>query len=247
MDRYSAEWEHSLLNMSDLIYTVGEEKLARVKDLYSDESRYFHNWSHALDVLKAVLQLGLPDVPRRAHALAAIFHDVVYVVGDKRNEENSVTLMMEWVRNREQESVMAAADLIMATKRHMISTVENVAPPHRDFLDCDLLHLSNDCWPIVVQYDYAEGAERLAAGWDLNSVLDGRKTFFQNMLTKPTIYLGNYYGPSNEWRARLNVRKLLEHRHDYAPLLEKLRSKRETKRSGRRKALSEHPTGDPQS
>lgn len=225
MDRYSPELEHTLLRMSDLIFTVGETNLLITKDLHSDEGRLFHNWSHALDVLSAVLKLGLPDVPRRAHALAAIFHDVIHVVGDKNNQANSVKVMMKMTDGKESESVMAAADLIMMSAKHQTSTIDTVATNHRDFLDCDLLHLGSECWPLVVQYDYAEWAEKLIAGWDLEDMLMERQRVLMCFMAKPTIFLGSHFGTKHEWNARLNIRKLANHRHDFAPLVEKLKPK----------------------
>jgi predicted metal-dependent HD superfamily phosphohydrolase len=209
---YTTEVEHALLTDSELYSMVGPTGLSNVRKMYQERGEFYHGWHHALDVLRAVMGLQIEqDAVRRAYALAALFHDVVYVAGDRNNEVNSVTMLRALVDLPTEVGI--AGMLILETSRHMTATVENTPEGHRDFMDCDLLSLSDPCWTMVVKNDYSECAERLAHGWSVEDVLEQKKTFLQNMLTKPTIFLGQHYGPRHEWQARRNIKRLLGHTH----------------------------------
>jgi predicted metal-dependent HD superfamily phosphohydrolase len=223
MNRYTPELEHLLLSNSDLVATIGEKNLAKVKSMHEVKGRYYHTWDHALDVLTAVLGLGLPDQVRRAHALAAIFHDAVYTVGSTTNEDDSAAFMRKMLEDtRHKYEVLYASDLIRQTSKHWISAPDNISPEHRDFMDCDLLRLSDLCWALVAQLDWCVGAEKLAAGCTLPMVLQSRHSFLKNMLSKPTIYLGRTYGTTREWQARSNLQRLLDYNHDFTALIQDL-------------------------
>ena len=217
MLRHTEKGEQALLSMSDLIATVGKENLAKLKEMHQAEGRYYHTWDHALSVLKRSLELGLGDVSRRAYALAAIFHDAIYVVGAQDNEERSAKLLFEMCTPREQDSVFFAADLINSTAKHAIATTENTLPHHRDFMDCDILSIAEPCWPLVVQNDWNVQAEYLQK-LPLNQVISGRKNFLVSWLEKPSIFIGRALGQHNEWQARQNIRRLLEVRHDFSEI-----------------------------
>lgn len=217
MLRHTEKGEQALLSMSDLIATVGKENLVRLKALHQMKGRYYHTWEHALAVLKTALELGLGDVSRRAYALAAVFHDSVYVAGEKDNEARSAKLLFEMCARRELDSVFFAADLIASTAKHAIATTENIPPHHRDFMDCDILSIADPCWPVVIQNDWNVHAEYLQK-FPPKFVLSGRKDFLENWLKKPSIFLGRTLGRHNEWQARQNIRRLIEVKHDFSEI-----------------------------
>lgn len=209
MSRYTTEWENNLLVSSGLEQMLGPTVLYELRELHNAEGRFYHNWDHALDVLKAVLQLRLPTDKERAYALAAVFHDSIYTFGRMDNESNSVILMESKVPKSELRA--AASGLIMYTSMHMRSSINNIPPYGQDFLDCDMLSIASPCWPIALGYEHAIYNEAIAAGRSQKNVLEMRMQFFNTMMVKPTIFLGHHYGSTNEWQARLNIHRLQDY------------------------------------
>ena len=216
LSKYNEADENHILWVCDVKRILGEKNLVDLKALYNDRRRHYHNWDHVLDVLAAVSGLSLSDAGRVIHVLAALFHDAVYVVGAKDNEERSVRVMVEMLGA---SAIMtAASSLILATASHLRATTENTPERHRDFLDCDLLGLSSDDWQSVLARDWADGHERILAGWTVIEVLSKRRSFLTALLGKPTIFLGKTYGSTREWQARLNIQKLIPVEPNYSQI-----------------------------
>ena len=219
MRRYHRDFERTLLELTELDKIVGGKALRELKELYNTDLRIYHNWEHALDVLMATMPLKIDNpMLRRAYSLAAVFHDAVYEVGNPLNESRSVMLMRGMVLGWEEEVNLASA-LIVLTAMHMTSTVEEVGPEVRDFLDCDLLSLSSTPWWLATYYDYAVCAEMLLAGQTEEEMYRHRVHFFKTMLAKPTVFVGTHYGTTREWQARQNMHRLLTHRHNFESLI----------------------------
>ncbi len=218
--RYSTDVELTLLKISGLSALLREEYLADLKLLYSRPGRVYHNWDHVLDVLRAILDIPLSPRMREMYSLAALFHDAVYEVGSDDNENRSALLLQDMCHGRLFMTVMvgAASELILLTRSHISSTVDSVPPLYRDFMDCDLLSMSSRSWETAVQYDYAVCAEMVLAGQSEKDIVRSRALFLKTMLAKPSIYIGEYYGPRNEWYARQNLQKMIRHVHDFSQL-----------------------------
>ncbi len=210
MSRYPKEWESNLLTDSNLSTILGSELINELRELHNAQGRFYHNWDHALDVLRATLLLPLPRKELTVCAIAAVFHDVIYSYGREDNESNSAVFLKSF-EHLPRQLVVAAVPLILATSTHLVSSVKNTSPLERDFLDCDILTIASPHWPIAKGYDDSIFDEAIAAGNTPEQVMVGRRKFLETMLAKPMILLGRYYGPTNEWQARANIQRLLTH------------------------------------
>ena len=212
MNRHTEAQETALLE--ELRDIVAPDDLRQVKELYEDDGRYYHTWDHALDVIAAVTRLPLPQGEKRqAHLLAALFHDVIYTPGAKDNEARSANVLEEMCPGSS-----LANELIMATVTHADATRDNTEPYTWDFLDCDILIIAEPCWPLAVQVDWNVRAELIGA-YGEKAVQAGRGDFLRNWLTKPSVFLGQFYGTTNEWQARMNILRLANYsRHDFSEL-----------------------------
>ena len=220
MIKHSEAQERALIEEAQLLKLLSSSELEYVRGRYEVDHRYYHTWDHALDVLTAVLRLPhLDPATRNSHILAAVFHDVVYVVGSKDNEVFSAVALRQMSQAPSRPKVWDdACELIHATADHATATWENTDRKLWDFLDCDILGIAEPCWPLAIQNDWDVGAE-LVQTYGLEATMAGRKSFMEGWLAKPSVFLGEFYGATHEWQARQNIRKLTgyEH-HDFSAL-----------------------------
>lgn len=220
MGKYTEAQEQSLLTVTGLKQRLTDTQLHQLKEMYNAPGRYYHVWNHMLDVLRAVWKLDLPAQERSTLSLAALFHDAVYKAGSKGNEVNSVALMHEMLVHP--GGVDNAAQLILSTRFHATQVAVALGPLHKKFLDCDILSIATQDWPIVVAQDLAIhkeyqaeiGTEARPFDSTVKRLLDkGRKDFLRAWLECPSIFLDAELGVSHEWRARQNITRLLGHDH----------------------------------
>lgn len=216
MNRHSKAQETELLK--ELSTLMSPQELQMVKERHGEEAgRYYHTWDHALDVIAAVTRLPLQyGETRQAHLLAALFHDVIYVPGAKDNEERSATMLADLCPGSSSRAL--ANDLILATTTHGSATRRNTQVRFWDFLDCDILGIAEPCWPLAVQVDWSVRAELIGA-YGEEAVQAGRGDFLRNWLTEPSVFLGEFYGATHEWQARVNIHRLASYTaHDFSDL-----------------------------
>lgn len=217
MSRYTPEWEQRLLDAAGLPRLIGKHVIKELRLLHNEESRVYHSWDHALDVLRHTLSLPFHELIDD-YSVAAVFHDVIYTVGDVNNELNSIKALREYLGT--DHPFPEAEVLISHTRNHMTSSISNVDEKYRDFMDCDLSTLGQP-WHASLQYDYEEGKERLLAGWPIEQIAERREKFMQTMLAKDTIYLGRHFSQF-EWQARVNIRGFINYKHDFSSVLARL-------------------------
>lgn len=212
--RYTPAEETSLLREAGAFDLLSLDQIDEVRKRYSQKDRYYHTWDHALDVLKAVLRLPLDPSARQSHVLAALFHDVCYLVGSKNNESDSAEFLDGTLGHHD----ALAYDLIMATATHGESTTANVDRAHRNFMDCDIIPIANPSWPLAIVNDWNVGAE-IVLTYGVEASNRGRKDFLTKWLAKPSVFIGEFYGPTHEWHARQNLSRLIQYTgHDYSEL-----------------------------
>lgn len=212
MNRHTEAQETALLG--ELSILVSPQHLQMVKRHYEEAGRYYHTWDHALDVIAAVTRLPIGGDVRADHLLAALFHDVIYEPGAKDNETRSVGVMQELCGG----GAVLARDLILSTITHADATQDNTDPHFWDFLDCDILIMAEPCWPLAVQVDWNVRAELIGA-YGEEAVQAGRGDFLRNWLTKPSVFLGEFYGATHEWQARVNIHRLASYTaHNFSEL-----------------------------
>ena len=101
--------------------------------LYGEPHRKYHNMWHVQDCLN-ILEAITDDSPPREAALALLWHDAVYVPGDKRNEELSAGLLRSMAPVLTVD-VEVSCNAILATKNHETSLDNAVA---RLVIDVDM-------------------------------------------------------------------------------------------------------------
>lgn len=201
--QYSDAEETNLLREARVTELLDLDHFDVLRARYREKHRAYHTWDHALDVLKATLGLPLEPLSRRAYTLAALFHDAVYKIGEKDCEQQSVDLMRQMgIR------YPLAEDLILATATHSKATRENTHPAMWDFLDCDILGMADPSWPIVSAKDLDVITE-YTLEYSTETIIVGRVAFLTAWLTKPSIFLGDVYGPTHEWQIRQNLCRLI--------------------------------------
>lgn len=96
----------------------------RVWDCYNESHRHWHNEDHLISVVKDCINnypIDTGIVENHALFIAAVYHDIVYSPTSKNNEERSVELMKEILKDNpnsitNQQVIEKAAELILKTK-----------------------------------------------------------------------------------------------------------------------------------
>jgi len=169
---------------------------------YTELHRRYHNISHPTKMI----EIGQAVYDLTDAQIAAIwYHDVIYVPGDKLNEENSAKLFMRhfeprWSKERKFHLELVTS-IILDTKHHLPSSEEAKA-----VLDLDLLGLGNtfqDYWRTAISLReeyYAFSDEQ----WYI-----GRTKFLESMLERDIIFWTDF-GSTYDGPARLNMQRELK-------------------------------------
>jgi predicted metal-dependent HD superfamily phosphohydrolase len=187
---------------------------ARAIDYYSFNGsyRFYHNWSHAYAVTRALSVFGAPS---DALYLAAMWHDVVYIPKSKINEKASAdALAYEWQRHDIHGSLITlgeACNLIELTAvadhlRHdAIPSESNLAK----LLDCDLKSLGCGYDEFLQNQNHII----MENNGDTSNIEHHEMAgnFLKNFLTCRThIYHTDYFRRNYETYARQNITRYIE-------------------------------------
>ncbi len=182
----------------------GEIIFADLNDLYSQPWRSYHNLTHirvCLDFVHACKELAESS---DAIEFAIWFHDCIYVVGAKDNEECSKDLFLQKTQSCLADDLrLKVAELIMDT-RHTTTPESNDG---KLISDIDLISFGLP-WD-----DYQRNSslvQREIA--QFSSTLDNtkRRDFFNMLLESEQIYFTPYFHERFEQQARENIHKSLE-------------------------------------
>lgn len=127
-------------NLSILELYVGENHINEILTMWNEPHRYYHSRKHLDDILKHLegYKNGVyTDTAWDALVLAAYLHDVVYIPGEKDNEEKSAEMLMKLVKDPMGGVPLLARDIILSTK--------DINPKDRIFE----IFRSADCWPLI--------------------------------------------------------------------------------------------------
>lgn len=176
-----------------------------IESLYNQDWRAYHNFTHVMRVIRHLMKFlkVRETVNPQALMLAAIFHDAIYVPGQKGSEEASALLLASFNLGAESQEAMR---LIRLTEAH--------TPAEDDIdgimlCDADLLDLSDPEIHEVNSFNIKiettvflanQGVEDVDRLWH-----EGRKKWLEGFLERPKIY----HGPEMdalEKTARKNLR-----------------------------------------
>lgn len=187
---------------------------------HADPPRAYHTLAHAQAVLRHVQDIaaGPGWVQPREVALAAAYHDAVYVPGATDNEARSAALAREhlarWMPGAGID-VARVEQLIGYTARHGAITAADLAtdPAPLDamqFLDCDMAVLGAPR-EVFDAYHRAIAAEYrgVVPAW-LFAIQ--RKRFLKALLARERIYLSEAMHARLDAQARINLRRAVTHK-----------------------------------
>lgn len=169
--------------------------LAVIDGLYSQPHRHYHNGSHVINLLQRLDKLkpnSRPGFDRFLETeIAILFHDAIYNIGAKDNEEASALLARAFLfsvnaqhaekdRTSFVDKVQAA---IMATKHDGREPDGNAA---RLMVDLDLAHFA-DPWDLFNASNKLIRAEFNAVPDEMYCI--GRVNFLLQLITKPIYHV----------------------------------------------------------
>lgn len=174
-------------------------------ELYSETSRYYHNLNHLEHLLSELIpyKYELNDIDALLFAL--YYHDAVYNVHSKDNEEKSAALAEERMISLRVPKVRIKAALhnIMATKAHILS--ENADT--NLFTDADLSILGHSWDPYST---YQKQIRQEYSIYPDNLYNPGRRKVLEHFLAMPRIFKTLPFYDKYEHQARVNIRRELE-------------------------------------
>lgn len=170
---------------------------------YSETHRFYHDQGHLAHCLEQ-LDLAMPHIrePRQVE-MAIWFHDVVNDPGARNNEALSAE------KFRAVAGGMMDKALIDRVEALILATTHHSEPTDRDqqFI-CDIDLTSFGCpWECFIKDSAAVQAEYPGSEEDYNR---GKKVFLENLLSRPKIFMTDFFHQRYEQQARDNIKRLLE-------------------------------------
>lgn len=172
---------------------------------YSESSRHYHNLSHLDSLLQQILPLAdqLRDLDTVLFAL--YYHDAVYRVLRKDNEERSARLAQKRLNilNLDSNRIETCQRHILATKTHSLSNDSDT----NFFVDADLSILGQDS---LTYKGYSEGVRKEYSIYPDIIYKPGRKKVLEHFLQMEKIYKTEPFFAKFESQARINIKIELE-------------------------------------
>ncbi len=172
---------------------------------YSEKGRFYHNLAHLNSLLQQILPIAdlIKDLDMVLFAL--YYHDVVYRVLRKDNEEKSSLFAAKRLNtlNIKTNRIELCNKHILATKAHQVSDDSDT----NFFTDADLAVLGQDWSAYKI---YTEGVRK--EYWIYPDIIykPGRKKVVEHFLRMEKIYKTEPFSAKFENQARLNLKRELE-------------------------------------
>ena len=193
-----------ILRHSDSI-SLAEEYYDELLQRYSERSRYYHNLNHLKHLLLQILPLASQVDDMDAVLFALYYHDIVYRVMRRDNEERSAKLASSRLK------VLGLEDnRIDRCKKHILATKSHEMSPDADtnfFTDADLSVLGQD-W--LTYKSYTEAIRREYAIYPDMIYKPGRKKVIEHFLWMEKIFKTEPFFAKYEQQARINLARELE-------------------------------------
>ena len=193
--------------------SLPEGLLLGLRMAYSKPRRYYHNFSHVLEVLG---HYRLVDShvgwqhPKEVYC-AALYHDAIYAYGAKDNEKQSAELarneLARWLPHGGL-NLDTVARLIVLTASHGTLKRSQVSAEERLFLDCDMAIMASE-WPRFQRYE-EDIQKEYTQIYSLELFRQGRRVFLENLRKKERIFLSDFFHERLDSLARRNLNKALD-------------------------------------
>lgn len=181
----------------------GQESFKDISNNYSKPHRHYHTLTHInnclqeLDVVKPLL-----DNPK-AVELAIWFHDVIYTISQKDNEDKSAEFSKDILQKTglSSEFITKVSDLILSTKH--ISPSKDSDTQYLNDIDMAILGQSPD---IFDNFDQ-DIEKEFTAFYSTEIYLNGRIKFFDAMLSRENIFSTDHFKNKYQEQARKNLER----------------------------------------
>lgn len=194
--------------MSTLTNTLPEGLLRAAVSAHVNPPRAYHSWAHVQEVLGHMERVPQWEQPLEV-ALAAVFHDAVYVPGKADNEARSADLADQAISTFGPRDVDAGRvrSLIELTARHGTLRRDELDEDARHFLDCDMAILGSaperfDAYDAAIATEFAHVPSPI---YRFN-----RRRFLSRLLESPRIFLSDFFHAQLDAAARANLRRALD-------------------------------------
>ena len=172
---------------------------------YSEKGRHYHNLNHLESLLQQILPIAdqLRDLDTVLFAL--YYHDAVYHVLRKDNEERSARLAQKrlTILNFDSNRIEICKQHILATKTHGLSNDSDT----NFFVDADLSILGQDS---LTYKRYTEGVRKEYSIYPDIIYKPGRKKVLTHFLEMEKIFKTEPFFARFESQARINLKTELE-------------------------------------
>ncbi len=178
----------------------------KLKEIHSNQSRYYHNWTHIIDSLNELYKIRSTTEKPDAIECAIFFHDAVYDIHAKpeSNERESAIFARTVL-----EEMGVEESFIQEVEQLIISTIPGRQPmtdSEKIMVDIDSAILSAE----VNKFDkYDSNIRKEYSFYDDHTYAVGRKAVLKWILEKDQIYSTESYLPS-EKKARENLQMVID-------------------------------------
>src|SRR5713101_5129525 len=176
---------------------------------YDSPWRFYHAWSHISACLARFAEQKF-DNPRTV-LLALLFHDAVYVPGDKDNETRSAELAERMLRYRSsvpESERRSVSRMILLTADHH-SAAHRLTPDEAKLIDIDLSILGQP-WPVYQEYLQGVRREFCPSVTSDFEFRIGRRAFLEGVLRQRRIFMTDEMAKRLETRARFNINREID-------------------------------------
>ncbi len=176
---------------------------------YDSPWRFYHTWSHIAACLAQFAEQKF-DNPRTV-LLALLFHDAVYVPGDKDNETRSAELAERMLRYRSsvpESERRSVSRMILLTADHH-SAAHRLTPDEAKLIDIDLSILGQP-WPVYQEYLQGVRREFCPSVTSDFEFRIGRRAFLEGVLRQRRIFMTDEMAKRLETRARFNINREID-------------------------------------
>lgn len=169
---------------------------------YSGKKRHYHNLNHLENLLAELTELREDVRNWNAIVFAVFYHDVVYKVHQKDNEEHSALVAKKHLQqlNCEAGLIDRVENLILATKSHQLSDDQDV----NLFTDADLSILGKD-WETY--NTYCSNVRKEYAIYPDLLYKPGRRKALQYFLSMDRIFKTDHFYSKYEAAAKNNIER----------------------------------------
>jgi predicted metal-dependent HD superfamily phosphohydrolase len=211
--------ERAILERSGLPQIMPAHVLEELRKRYSEPKRHYHDWTHALSVLSWVNHVYESDLcpwmggfSHYDLRFAALFHDVIYDAskGAPHNEIASAELFRKYLLDGTITHGLRTDEIILATAQHGKTQPEDLAPPIRLFLDCDIASWGEMRWEVAKWHD-DNIIREYTYFYPREQVIEGRKKFLRGIIVDGRrIFMSDYFSERLGRQARHNIERLIK-------------------------------------